>query len=69
MNQCRNDDGQIVESDDGGLVDSGQNDSSLLADKKLDIGDDLLQDGGDAANDGADPGLSEVVRTEALYKV
>ncbi len=63
------DDGQVVEGDDSGLVDGSQNDSGLLADEELDIGDDLLEDDRNATNDGADLGLSEVVRTEGLCKV
>lgn len=66
MNEFGDDDSQVVKGNDGGLVDGGENDGSLLSDEQLDVRDDLVEDGDDRGNDGRDLVDGQVIGSEAL---
>ena len=66
MHQFGNDDGQVVEGDNGGLVNGGQDDGSLLTDEDLKVGDDLVQDDPDGTSDGRNLVGGEVIRSQSL---
>lgn len=69
VNQLGDNDGEIVESDDGGLINRGENDGGLLTNEELDVGDDLVEDDRDGAKNGRDLVNGQVIGTETLCRI
>ena len=51
------------------MVERSEDDAGLLADEKLDVGDDLVQDDGDLSRDGLDFGNGQIRGSETLYAI
>lgn len=57
-----------MEGDNGSLVNRSQNDSSLLADEELDIGDNLVENDNDLPDNGGYVVDGQRIRSGALYR-